>query len=126
MGIEVSRKEVLSNLTKFRANLANKSHKKRSSEEKRSYTVLLNQKTGDMSFDQKLSITSTKKPNQTLRVAHYAMSKLLKQLKNASSLSEIKEELSSMEDIFHLQETYAIQKQEQSIKENLKKLGYIN
>jgi len=64
--------------------------------------------------------------NQTLRVAHYAMSKLLKQLKNSSSISEIKEELSSMEDIFHLQETYTLQKQERLIEENLKKLGYIN
>jgi len=64
--------------------------------------------------------------NQTLRVAYYAISKLLKQLKNSSSLSEIKVDMSSMEDIFHLQETYNIQKQEQSIEENLKKLGYIN
>ena len=64
--------------------------------------------------------------NQTLRVAYYAISKLLKQLKNSSSLSEIKVDMSSMEDIFHLQETYTIQKQEQSIEENLKKLGYIN
>lgn len=64
--------------------------------------------------------------NQTLRVAYYAIFKLLKQLKNSSSLSEIKVDMSSMEDIFHLQETYTIQKQEQSIEENLKKLGYIN
>jgi len=64
--------------------------------------------------------------NQTLRVAYYAISKLLKQLKNSSSLSKIKVDMSSMEDIFHLQETFNIQKQEQSIEENLKKLGYIN
>jgi len=64
--------------------------------------------------------------NQTLRVAYSAISKLLKQLKDSSSLSEIKMDMSSMEDIFHLQETFNIQKQEESIEENLKKLGYIN
>ncbi len=64
--------------------------------------------------------------NQTLRVAYAAMTRLLKQLKESTSLSEITESMSSMDDIFHLQEMYNIQKQEQSIRENLKKLGYIN
>lgn len=64
--------------------------------------------------------------NQTFRVAHYAMSKLLKELINADSISSVKEKMSSMEEIFHLQEMYEIQKQEKVIEKNLKKMGYIN
>ena len=64
--------------------------------------------------------------NQTLRTAHSAMSKLLKQLSKADSLVEINTEMSSMEDIFHLQEMFSIKKQEKKIEENLKKLGYIS
>ena len=41
--------------------------------------------------------------NQTLRAAHASMSKVLKQMINSNSLSEVKEEISSMEDIFELQ-----------------------
>jgi len=64
--------------------------------------------------------------NQTLRAAYAAMARLLKQLKESDSLNKVTESMSSMDDIFHLQEMYNIQKQEQSIKENLKKLGYID
>ena len=64
--------------------------------------------------------------NQTIRVAYASMSRLLNQISHSNSLSEITEQMSSMEDIFHLQEMYEIKKQENSIKENLKKLGYIN
>jgi len=64
--------------------------------------------------------------NQSLRAAHWAMSDHLKQLSNAKSLSEVKTNLTSMEDIFHLQEMYEIKKQESDIEEDLKKLGYIN
>ena len=64
--------------------------------------------------------------NQTLRAAHQSISKLLDQLSNVDSLSQIKQEMSSMEDIFNLQEMYKIKKQEKNIEENLKKLGYIN
>ena len=64
--------------------------------------------------------------NQTIRVAHSAMSRLLSQLANANRISDVKEELSSMEDIFHLQEMYNIKKQEEMIEKNLKKMGYIN
>ena len=64
--------------------------------------------------------------NQTLRAAHQSISKLLDQLSNVDSLSQIKQEMSSMEDIFNLQEMYKIKKQEKDIEENLKKLGYIN
>ena len=63
--------------------------------------------------------------NQTLRAAHASMSKILKQMINSNSLSEIKEEMSSMEDIFHLQEMFNIQEKEKEIENELKKLGYI-
>ena len=62
--------------------------------------------------------------NQTLRVTHAIISKLLKQLKNSTSISDISEDMSSMEEIFQLQETYKIKKQEEDIEEDLKKLGY--
>ena len=62
--------------------------------------------------------------NQTLRVTHAVISKLLKQLKNSPSISDISEDMSSMKEIFQLQETYKIKKQEEDIEEDLKKLGY--
>ena len=61
---------------------------------------------------------------QTLRVTHAIISKLLKQLKNSASISDISEDMSSMKEIFQLQETYKIKKQEEDIEEDLKKLGY--
>ena len=64
--------------------------------------------------------------NQSLRAAHWAMSEHLNQLSNVKSLSEVKTNLTSMEDIFHLQEMYEIKKQELDIEKDLKKLGYIN
>ena len=64
--------------------------------------------------------------NQTLRAAHASMSRILDQMIHSSSLSEIKEEISSMEDIFNLQETYGIKTKEKEIEDELKKLGYIN
>jgi len=38
----------------------------------------------------------------------------------------VKEEISSMEDIFELQEMYDIKDKEKELEEELKKLGYIN
>jgi phosphoenolpyruvate phosphomutase len=64
--------------------------------------------------------------NQSLRAAHWAMAEHLNKLATAKSLSEVKTNLTTMEDIFHLQEMYEIKKQEVNIEENLKKLGYIN
>ena len=64
--------------------------------------------------------------NQSLRAAHWAMSEHLNQLSNVKSLSEVKTNLTSMEDIFHLQEMYEIKKQESDIEKDLKKMGYIN
>ena len=63
--------------------------------------------------------------NQTLRAAHASMSRILKQMIDSNSLSEVKEEISSMEDIFHLQEMFNIQEKEKEIETELKKLGYI-
>ena len=64
--------------------------------------------------------------NQTFRAAHASMSRILKQMINSNSLSEVKEEISSMEDIFELQEMYNIKDKEKELEEELKKLGYIN
>ena len=64
--------------------------------------------------------------NQTLRAAHASMSRILKQMINSNSLSEVKEEISSMEDIFELQEMYDIKDKEKELEEELKKLGFIN
>jgi phosphoenolpyruvate phosphomutase len=64
--------------------------------------------------------------NQSLRVAHLAMKEHLEQLSKAESLSQIKSDMTTMEEIFKLQEMYEIKKQEIDIEKNLKKLGYIN
>ena len=64
--------------------------------------------------------------NQTLRAAHFAMSKLLKQMKNANNMSQLQNQMSSMEDIFKLQEMHDMKSQEKSIEEKLRKLGYIS
>ena len=63
--------------------------------------------------------------NQTLRAAHASMSRILKQMINSNSLSEVKEEISSMEAIFHLQKMFDIQAKEKDLENELKKLGYI-
>jgi len=64
--------------------------------------------------------------NQTLRIAHKSMSKLLNKLKNVQSLDEISEDMSSMDDIFELQKMFDVKLQEKDIEEKLKKLGYIS
>ena len=64
--------------------------------------------------------------NQTLRVAHMAMARLLKELIKADHISDIKDKISSMQDIFNLQEMYDIKNQEKKIEEELKKRGFIN
>jgi len=62
--------------------------------------------------------------NQTLRVAHAAISGLLKQMLNAKSMKEINGTLSSMKDIFKLQEMYDYQELERGLEQKFKKLGY--
>ena len=64
--------------------------------------------------------------NQTLRIAHKSMSSLLQKLKNADSLNEIDDEISSMDEIFRLQKMFEIHSQEKDIEKKLKKMGYIN
>ena len=54
------------------------------------------------------------------------MEDYLHTLSKAQSLSEINSEMSTMEDIFNLQEMYKIKKQELEIEDDLKKLGYID
>ena len=64
--------------------------------------------------------------NQTLRATHAIISKVLGQLKNSTSINDISVDMTSMQEIFQLQETYSIKKQEEKIENELKKLGYIN
>ncbi len=64
--------------------------------------------------------------NQTLRTAHLAMSKLLKEMLSSESISDVFQEMSNMEDIFKLQEMYEHKSREGKIEEELKKMGYIN
>ena len=64
--------------------------------------------------------------NQTLRAAHLALSKLLKQMKNANNMSQLQNQMSSMDDIFKLQEMHDVKSQEKNIEEKLRKLGYIS
>ena len=64
--------------------------------------------------------------NQSLRASHWAMAEHLGKLSTAKSLSDVETKMTTMEDIFYLQEMYEIKKQEIEIEKNLKKLGYIN
>lgn len=64
--------------------------------------------------------------NQTLRATYSAISDLLKQISSSQSLSQVSQKFSSMEQIFQLQEMYKIKNEEKTIKENLKKLGYMD
>ena len=64
--------------------------------------------------------------NQTLRATHAIISKVLEQLKNSTSINDLSIDMTSMQEIFQLQETYNIQKQEEKIEKDLKKMGYIN
>jgi phosphoenolpyruvate phosphomutase len=64
--------------------------------------------------------------NQSLRAAHDIMSKILKEIIQKESIDKINVEMSSMEDIFKLQEMYKINDQEKIIEKNLKEMGYIN
>ena len=64
--------------------------------------------------------------NQTLRATHAIISKVLEQLKNSASINDLSIDMTSMQEIFQLQETYNIKKQEEKIEEDLKKMGYID
>ena len=58
--------------------------------------------------------------NQTLRASYASMSKLLSKLINAESINEVNEMMSSMDDIFKLQDMYNVQKIEEKFKEKSK------
>ena len=64
--------------------------------------------------------------NQSLRAAHNIMLKTLKDILEKESLDDVNIELSSMNEIFKLQEMYKINDQDKIIENNLKKMGYIN
>jgi len=64
--------------------------------------------------------------NQTLRVAHMAMTGILNELIKADHISDVKDKISTMQDIFHLQEMYDIKNKEKELENELKRLGYIN
>ena len=64
--------------------------------------------------------------NQVLRATHAIISKVLEQLQNSPSINDVSVDMTSMQKIFELQETYNIKKQEEKIEKDLKKLGYIN
>ena len=63
--------------------------------------------------------------NQSLRVAHAAMSRVLKEINQSKSLTDVNEKMSSMEQIFHLQKMFNIKDEEEDIEKELKRLGYI-
>jgi len=64
--------------------------------------------------------------NQSLRASFVAMSNILKELIKSKSGDQVSTEISSMEDIFKIQQMYQLKSEEKTIEENLKKLGYIN
>ena len=64
--------------------------------------------------------------NQTLRIAYTAMENLLKEMILAEKISDVKQKMSEMKEIFELQEMYDIKTKEKELEAELKKLGYIN
>jgi len=64
--------------------------------------------------------------NQTLRAVHLSLSRLLQKMRDANNMNEIQDQMSSMEDIFQLQEMYDMKSQEKTIEEKLRELGYIS
>ncbi|QLH09674.1 isocitrate lyase/phosphoenolpyruvate mutase family protein [Candidatus Nitrosotenuis sp. DW1] len=64
--------------------------------------------------------------NQTLRASYASMNRVLEQIRNSDSLDSVKEEISTMEEIFKLQKMYELKNEEEMIKQNLKKMGYIS
>ena len=64
--------------------------------------------------------------NQTLRVAYTAMENLLKEMMITEKISDVKQPMSNMNEIFELQKMYDIKNKEKNLEDELKKLGYIN
>tara|TARA_Y100000741_G_scaffold351923_1_gene323524 strand:- start:226 stop:1116 length:891 start_codon:yes stop_codon:yes gene_type:complete len=63
--------------------------------------------------------------NQTLRSAYSTMMDTLKKIQN-DELENLEEEIAPMEKIFELQKMYDIKNEEKGIKEELRKLGYVD
>ena len=53
--------------------------------------------------------------NQTLRASHLAMTKLLREMVDTEHISTIEQEMSTMQDIFNLQEMYDIKSKEKKL-----------
>ena len=64
--------------------------------------------------------------NQTLRASHASITKILDKMIKAESMIEIDKDISSMEDIFELQEMYDLKTHDAELEEKYKKLGYIS
>ncbi len=62
--------------------------------------------------------------NQTLRASHLAITKTLDEMIKANSMSEIEQEISSMDDIFKLQKMYDLTTYDVELEAKYKKLGY--
>jgi phosphoenolpyruvate phosphomutase len=63
--------------------------------------------------------------NQSLRIAHASMLRTLKKINKSKKLTDVDEEMSSMEEIFNLQKISNINEEEEEVEKELKKLGYI-
>ena len=62
--------------------------------------------------------------NQTLRASHASITKILDRMVKAENMEEIDKDISSMEDIFELQEMYDLKMHDAELEEKYKKLGY--
>jgi phosphoenolpyruvate phosphomutase len=62
--------------------------------------------------------------NQTLRASHASITKILDKMVKAENMEEIDKDISSMEEIFELQEMYDLKTHDEELEEKYKKLGY--
>ena len=62
--------------------------------------------------------------NQTLRASHASITKILDKMVKAENMEEIDKDISSMEEIFELQEMYDLKTHDAELEEKYKKLGY--
>jgi phosphoenolpyruvate phosphomutase len=62
--------------------------------------------------------------NQTLRASHASITKILDKMIKAENMKEIDKDISSMEEIFQLQEMYDLKMHDAELEEKYKKLGY--
>jgi len=62
--------------------------------------------------------------NQTLRASHASITKILDKMIKAENMKEVDKDISSMADIFELQEMYDLKIHDAELEEKYKKLGY--